>query len=96
MDLSHLKIGFRKSRQKAPHPLHLVPHYRNGQDKYKKRHVRLNLSSWLMRHGTVFFFHNKSDLAGLSAAETISQKYAFVIAAHSCLLLLLLIPPCMV
>ena len=85
MDLSHLKIGFRKSRQKAPHPLHLVPHYRNGEDKYRKRHVCLNLLSWLMRHGTMFFSHNKSDLADLSAAETISQT------ARSMHLLLLLI-----
>jgi hypothetical protein len=35
--------------------------------------VLLNLSAWLISHVTVFFSHNKSALAGLSAAETISR-----------------------
>jgi hypothetical protein len=36
--------------------------------------LRLIAPCWLefMRHGTVFFFHNKSVSASLSAAETIS------------------------
>jgi hypothetical protein len=37
------------------------------------RPVRLNLSSWLISHGTMFFTHNKSVSAGLSAAKTISR-----------------------
>jgi hypothetical protein len=37
------------------------------------RHVHLDLSTRLISHGTVFFFHNKMTSVGLSAAETISQ-----------------------
>jgi hypothetical protein len=37
------------------------------------RPVRLNLSTRLISHGTVFFSHNKTTSVGLSAAETISQ-----------------------
>jgi hypothetical protein len=39
----------------------------------KKNHVRLNLSSRLISHGTMFFSHNKTASVGLSAAETISR-----------------------
>ena len=35
--------------------------------------IRLNLPAWLINHGTVFFSHNKSASAGLSAAETIGR-----------------------
>jgi hypothetical protein len=31
------------------------------------RHVRLNLLVWLINYGIMFFFHNQSDSAGLSA-----------------------------
>jgi hypothetical protein len=37
------------------------------------RPVCLNLSARLISHGTLFFFHNKTVSADLSAAETISQ-----------------------
>jgi hypothetical protein len=37
------------------------------------RHTRLNLSTRLISHGTVFFSHSKSASAGLSAAKTISR-----------------------
>jgi hypothetical protein len=30
--------------------------------------VRLNLSVWLVNHDIVFFYHNKTASAGLSAA----------------------------
>jgi len=33
----------------------------------------LNLSARLISHGTVFFSHNKTAPAGLSAAKTISR-----------------------
>jgi hypothetical protein len=34
---------------------------------------RLNLSTWLINHGTLFFSHKKLTSAGLSAAKTISR-----------------------
>jgi len=36
------------------------------------RAVRLNLLAWFISHGIVFFSHNKSTVAGLSATKTIS------------------------
>jgi hypothetical protein len=35
--------------------------------------VRLNILAYLISHGIVFFFHDKSVLAGLSAAKTINR-----------------------
>jgi hypothetical protein len=35
--------------------------------------VRLNLSARLISHGIIFFSHNKTAPAGLSAAEIIQQ-----------------------
>jgi hypothetical protein len=40
--------------------------------------VRLNLSSRLISHGTMFFSHNKTASAGLSAAETIQRTWCIV------------------
>jgi hypothetical protein len=36
-------------------------------------HVRLNLSARLISHGAMFFSHNKTASASLSATKTISQ-----------------------
>jgi hypothetical protein len=39
----------------------------------KHNFVRLNLSTLLISYGTMFFSHNKTAPAGLSAAETIQR-----------------------
>jgi hypothetical protein len=44
----------------------------------KKHPVRLNLSARLISYGTMFFSHNKTASAGLSAAETISRTGRFM------------------
>jgi hypothetical protein len=36
-------------------------------------HCELALSVWLISHGTIFFSHNKTTRADLSATETIQQ-----------------------
>jgi hypothetical protein len=44
-----------------------------AMEQYFSSQHRLNLSSWLISYKTVFFSHNKSASADLSAIETISR-----------------------
>ena len=50
-----------------------------SRNRNNQRPVRLNLSGRLISHGIVFFFHNKTASAGLSAAKIrYRQGYRFV------------------